>query len=82
MKDYLTHFIKEEMNVQDRSDFAASGALMARLRSTTILKYMVFICKPYMVSYLELITEIHRHIDAAKTSNLEDSKLSQDILIG
>ena len=28
-----------------------------------------------------MITEIHRHIDAEKTSNIEAGKLSQDILL-
>ncbi|KAL5551147.1 hypothetical protein UlMin_001323 [Ulmus minor] len=37
---------------------------------------------PDMVSYPELITEIRRHIDAEKASNLDTSKLSQDILLG
>ncbi|KAL5579755.1 hypothetical protein UlMin_012197 [Ulmus minor] len=36
----------------------------------------------YTVSYPELITEIRRHIDAEKVSNLDASKLSQDILLG
>ena len=35
-----------------------------------------------MVLYPELIIELHRPIDAKKTSNLEASKLSQDILLG
>ncbi|KAL5561406.1 hypothetical protein UlMin_031153 [Ulmus minor] len=35
-----------------------------------------------MVSYPELITEIRRHIDAEKASNLDAIKLSQDILLG
>ncbi|KAL5571130.1 hypothetical protein UlMin_020727 [Ulmus minor] len=34
------------------------------------------------VSYLELISEVRRHIQAKKTSDLEASKLSQDILLG
>ena len=69
------------MNVQDRSDAATSGALMVGLRNSTILKYLVSVGKLEIVSYPELITEIRRHIDAEKTSNLEASKLSQDILL-
>ena len=38
--------------------------------------------KPNTVSYPELSTEIHHHIDAEKTSNLEASKLNQDIFLG
>ncbi|KAL5557551.1 hypothetical protein UlMin_039787 [Ulmus minor] len=34
------------------------------------------------VSYPELISEVRRHIQAEKTSDLEASKLSQDILLG
>ncbi|KAL5554142.1 hypothetical protein UlMin_041543 [Ulmus minor] len=79
---YLTRFVKEEMNVQDRSDAAASGALMAGLRNSTVLKYLVSVGKPDTVSYPELITEIRCHIDAEKASNLDASKLSQDILLG
>ena len=70
------------MNVQDRSDAATSGALMAGLRNSTILKYLVLVGKPDTVSYPELINEICRHIDAEKASNLDASKLSQDILLG
>ena len=70
------------MNVQDRSDAAASGAPMARLRNSTVLKYLVSVGKPNMISYPELIVEIRRHIDAEKESNLEASKLSQYILLG
>ncbi|KAL5571243.1 hypothetical protein UlMin_020840 [Ulmus minor] len=55
---------------------------MAGLRNSTVLKYLVSIGKPDMVSYPELITEIRRHIDAEKASNLDASKLSQDILLG
>ena len=68
------------MNVQDKSDVVASKALMAGLRNSTVLKYLVSVGKPDMVSYLELITDIRCHIDAEKTSNLEASKLSQYIL--
>ncbi|KAL5576657.1 hypothetical protein UlMin_018356 [Ulmus minor] len=81
-ESYLTRFVKEEMNVQDRSDAAASGALMAGLRNSTVFKYLVSVGKPDTVSYPELITEIRRHIDAEKASNLDASKLSQDILLG
>ena len=34
------------------------------------------------ISYPELISEVRRHIQAEKTSNLEASKLSQDFLLG
>ncbi|KAL5554501.1 hypothetical protein UlMin_041902 [Ulmus minor] len=81
-ESYLTRFVKEDMNVQDRSNDAASGALMAGLRNSTVLKYLVSVGKPDTVSYPELITEIRRHIDAEKASNLDASKLSQDILLG
>ncbi|KAL5542557.1 hypothetical protein UlMin_010267 [Ulmus minor] len=81
-ESYLTCFVKEEMNVQDRSDAAASGALMVGLRNSTVLKYLVSVGKPDTMSYPELITEIRRHIDAEKASNLDASKLSQDILLG
>ncbi|KAL5547074.1 hypothetical protein UlMin_006761 [Ulmus minor] len=53
---FLNRFVKEEMSVKDRNDSTACGALMAGLRSATVLKYM--------------------------TSDLEASKLSQDILLG
>lgn len=33
MKSYLTRFVKEEMNIQDRSKVAASRALMAGVRN-------------------------------------------------
>ena len=81
-ESYLTHFVKEEMNVQDRSDAAASGALMAGLKNSTDFKYLVSIGKPDTVSYPKLINEIHRHIDVENASNLDTSKLSQDILLG
>ncbi|KAL5549353.1 hypothetical protein UlMin_004584 [Ulmus minor] len=53
---------------------------MAGLRSATVLKYMVSIKED--VSYPELISEVRLHIQAEKTSDLEASKLSQDILLG
>lgn len=81
-EDYLTHSVKEEMNVQNRSDAAASRALVAGLRNSTVLKYLVSVGKPDTVSYPELISEIRRHIDAEKVSNLEANKLSQDGLLG
>ncbi|KAL5542111.1 hypothetical protein UlMin_009821 [Ulmus minor] len=77
---FLNRFVKEEMSVKDRNDSTACGALMARLRSVTVLKYMVSIKED--VSYPELISEVCRHIQAEKTSDLEASKLSQDILLG
>ncbi|KAL5548830.1 hypothetical protein UlMin_004061 [Ulmus minor] len=55
---------------------------MAGLRNSTVLKYLVSVGKLDTVSYPELITEIRRHIDAEKASNLDASKLSQDILLG
>ncbi|KAL5542323.1 hypothetical protein UlMin_010033 [Ulmus minor] len=76
IESYLTRFVKEEMNVQDRGDVIASGALMAGLRNSTVLKYLVSVGKPDTVSYPELIAEIRRHINAKKASNLEASKLS------
>ena len=82
MESYLTHFVKEEMNIQDRSDATASGALMAGLRNSTVLKYLVSVRKLDTVSYPELINKIRRHRDAEKASNLDASKLSQDILLG
>ena len=69
------------MNVQNRSDVAGSGALMAGLRNSTVLKYLVSVGKPNTVSYPELINEICHHINAEKASNLEASKLSQDVLL-
>ncbi|KAL5538915.1 hypothetical protein UlMin_042374 [Ulmus minor] len=77
---FLNRFVKEEMSVKDRNDSTACGALMAGLRSATVLKYMVSIKED--VSYPELISEVRRHIQAEKTSDLEASKLSQDILLG
>ncbi|KAL5577017.1 hypothetical protein UlMin_018716 [Ulmus minor] len=68
------------MSVKDRNDSTACGALMAGLRSVTVLKYMVSIKED--VSYPELISEVRRHIQAEKTFDLEASKLSQDILLG
>ncbi|KAL5547083.1 hypothetical protein UlMin_006770 [Ulmus minor] len=77
---FLNRFVKEEMSVKDRNDSTACGALMAGLRSATVLKYMVSIKED--ISYPELISEVRRHIQAEKTSDLEASKLSQDILLG
>ncbi|KAL5544982.1 hypothetical protein UlMin_008766 [Ulmus minor] len=77
---FLNRFVKEEMSVKDRNDSTACGALMAGLRSATVLKYMVSIKED--VSYPELISEVCRHSQAEKTSDLEASKLSQDILLG
>ncbi|KAL5569081.1 hypothetical protein UlMin_025656 [Ulmus minor] len=77
---FLNRFVKEEMSVKDRNDSTACGALMAGLRSATVLKYMVSIKED--VSYPELISEVRRHIQAEKTSDLEASKLSQDVLLG
>ena len=53
---------------------------MAQLRRKTILKYMIFIKED--ITYPELITKIHHHIQPKKTSNFEASKLNQDILLG
>lgn len=72
--------MKEEMSVNDCNDSTACGALMAGLRSATVLKYMISIKED--ISYPELISEVHRHIQAEKTSDLEASKLSQDFLLG
>ncbi|KAL5544796.1 hypothetical protein UlMin_008580 [Ulmus minor] len=68
------------MSVKDRNDSTACRALMAGLRSATILKYMISIKED--ISYPELISEVRRHIQAKKTSDLEASKLSQDFLLG
>ena len=68
------------MSIKDRNDSSTCGALMAGLRSTTVLKFMISV-KEY-ISYPELITEICRHIQAKKTFDLEASKLSQNILLG
>ncbi|KAL5577820.1 hypothetical protein UlMin_019519 [Ulmus minor] len=77
---FLNRFVKEKMGVKDRNDSTACGVLLAGLRSATILKYMISIKED--ISYPELISEIRRHIQAEKTSDLEASKLSQDILLG
>ncbi len=53
---------------------------MAGLRNSTMLKYMVSISEN--ATYPELIAEIHHHIEAENTSNLEASKLSQEVLLG
>ncbi|KAL5575483.1 hypothetical protein UlMin_017182 [Ulmus minor] len=68
------------MSVKDHNDSTACGALMAGLRSATVLKYMISIKED--ISYPELISEVRRHIQAEKTSDLEASKLSQDFLLG
>ena len=39
------------MNVQDKSDATASGASMAGLRNSTVLKYLVSVRKLDTVSY-------------------------------
>ncbi|KAL5549651.1 hypothetical protein UlMin_004882 [Ulmus minor] len=44
---FLNRFVKEEMSVKDRNDSTACGALMAGLRSATVLKYMVSTRKTY-----------------------------------
>ena len=69
------------MNVQDKSNAIASEALMVGLRNSTVINYLVSVRKPDTISYPKLITEICHHIDVEKTSNLEASKLSQDILL-
>ncbi|KAL5539242.1 hypothetical protein UlMin_045287 [Ulmus minor] len=68
------------MSVKDRNDSTACGALMARLRSATVLKYMISVKED--ISYPELISKVRCHIQAEKTSDLEASKLSQDFLLG
>ena len=40
---FLNQFVKEEMSVKDRNDSIVCGALMAGLRSVTVLKYTVSI---------------------------------------
>lgn len=52
------------------------------MRNSTILKYLVSVGKLDTVSYPELIAEICHHIEVKKASNLEASKLSQDVLLG
>ena len=71
---FLNGFVKEEMSVKDRNDSTSCGALMAGLRSVTVMKYMVSIKED--MSYPKLISEVHRYIQAKKTSDLEVSKLS------
>ncbi|KAL5560216.1 hypothetical protein UlMin_036427 [Ulmus minor] len=61
--------MKEEKGVKDRNDSTTCGALMAGLRSATILKYMISVKEE--ISYPELISEVRRHIQAKKTSDLE-----------
>ena len=68
------------MSIKDRNDSITCGALMASLRSTIVLKYMISVKED--ISYLELIMEICLHIQAEKTSDLEASKLSHHILLG
>ena len=55
---------------------------MVGLRNSTVLKYLVSVGKPDLMSYPKLIAEIRRYIDAEKASNLKANKLSQDILLG
>ena len=52
---------------------------MAGLRNATILKYTISIKND--IYYLELITEIRRHIQVERTFDLEANKLSHDILL-
>ena len=68
------------MSVKDYNNSTACGVLMAGLRSAIVLKYMVSIKED--ISYPELISEFRCHVQAEKTSDLEASKLSQDILLG
>ena len=53
---------------------------MAGLRNATVLKYMISIKDN--IYYPELIIEIRCHFQVDKTSDLEASKLSQDVLMG
>ena len=76
---FLNRFVREEMNVEDQNDSIACGALMAGLRNETVLKYLISIKDD--ISYHELITEIHHHIQVERTSNLEAIKLNHDILL-
>ena len=62
------------MSIKNRNNSTFYGVLMASFRSTTVLKYMILVKKD--IYYPELITEIRRHVQAEKTSNLEASKLS------
>ena len=68
------------MNVRDISDVAKSRALMVELRSSIMLKYLVYVGET--TTYAELNIEIHHHIEAENNSNLEFSKFNQDILLG
>ena len=60
------------MKVKDCNDSTACGAFMAKLGSSTVLNYMVSIRKDF--TYPELIIEIHRHVQAKNTSDLEANK--------
>ena len=50
----MNSFVREEMSVKDNNDFIACRALMAGLRSATVLKYMVSVKED--ITY-ELIVE-------------------------
>ncbi|KAL5544991.1 hypothetical protein UlMin_008775 [Ulmus minor] len=66
---FLNRFVKEEMSVKDRNDSTTCGALMAGLRSATVLKYMISIKED--ISYPELISEdeIERLIQRGQLRN-------------
>ena len=66
--------MKEKMNVRDQSDAITSGAFMANLKNSTMLKYMVSVSEN--ATYPEFIIEICRRIEIEKTSNLEANKNS------
>ena len=68
------------MSVKDRNESTTCGALMARLKSTIVLKYMILVKED--ISYPKLITKIRCHIQAEKTYDLQTNKLSQDIFLG
>ena len=70
------------MSVRDKSDAITTRALMVSLRKSTVLKYIVSMSENTTYPEQELITKICYHIKAKKTSNLEASKLSQEILLG
>ena len=73
-KAFLNRFVKEEMRVKDQNESITYGTHMAGLRNTTVLKYMILVKDD--ISYPELFTEIRRHFQVERTSDLEASMLS------
>ena len=60
----MNWFVRKEMSIKDHNDSTMSRALIARLRSATVLKYMVYVKED--ITYPGLIAEIHCHIQAEK----------------